>query len=72
LPSVTAREVARVAKQLGFVLHHQKGSHAVYYRADDKARVVIPVHAGKSIKSKTLAGIIEDMGLTQEEFRRLL
>jgi predicted RNA binding protein YcfA (HicA-like mRNA interferase family) len=30
------------------------------------------MHAGKDIKPKTLAGIIEDMGLTQEEFRRLL
>lgn len=72
LPVVTAREVARVAERLGFVLHRQKGSHAVYYRKRDKARVVIPMHAGKDIKPKTLAGIIEDMGLTAEEFRRLL
>ena len=72
LPVVTAREVARVAERIGFVLHHQKGSHAVYYRREDKARVVIPMHAGKDIKPKTLAGIIEDLGLTPEEFRRLL
>jgi predicted RNA binding protein YcfA (HicA-like mRNA interferase family) len=72
LPAVTAREVARVADRLGFVLHRQKGSHAVYLRKEDKARVVIPVHAGKNIKPKTLSGIIEDMGLTAEQFRRLL
>ena len=72
LPAVTAREVVRVAERLGFVLHRQKGSHAVYYRAQDKARVVIPMHVGKNIKPKTLAGIIEDMGLTRGEFRKLV
>jgi len=72
LPVVKAREVARVAVRLGFVLDHQKGSHAVYCRERDNARVVIPMHAGKDLGPKTLAGILEDMGLTAEEFRRQL
>lgn len=72
LPIVTAREVVRVAMKVGFVFDRQKGSHAVYYREGDKARIVVPVHAGKTIKPKTLAGILEDMGLTAEEFRNLL
>lgn len=72
LPAVTAKEVVRVAIKLGFVFDRQKGSHAVYYREKDKARIVVPMHAGKTIKPKTLAGILEDMGLTVEEFRNLL
>lgn len=72
LPVVTAREVVRVAVKLGFVFDRQKGSHAVYYRASDKARIVIPVHPGRTIKPKTLAGILEDMGLSVEEFHNLL
>ena len=72
LPVVTAKEVARVAGRLGFSFHHQKGSHAVYYRQRDEARVVIPMHAGKDIKPKTLKGIMDDMGITIEEFRKLL
>lgn len=72
LPAVTAREVVRVAIKVGFVFDRQKGSHAVYYRESDSARIVVPMHAGKTIKPKTLAGILEDMGLTIEEFRNLL
>jgi len=72
LPVVKAGEVARVATRLGFVFHHQKGSHAVFYREKDNARVVIPMHAGKDLRPKTLAGILTDMGITPEEFRRLL
>jgi predicted RNA binding protein YcfA (HicA-like mRNA interferase family) len=54
------------------VFDRQKGSHAVYYRHRDKRRVIIPVHVGKEIKPRTLSGIIKDMGLTVEEFRKLL
>lgn len=72
LPVVTAREVVRVAIKVGFVFDRQKGGHAVYYRERDKARIVVPMHAGRTIKAKTLAGILEDMGLTVEEFRNLL
>jgi len=69
LPVVTAKEVVRVATRVGFVLDRQKGSHAVYYRERDKARIVVPIHAGKTLKPKTLTDIIEDMGLTVDEFR---
>ncbi len=72
LPVVKASEVVQVATRLGFVFDHQKGSHAVYYRKKDKARVVIPMHAGKDLRPKTLEGILDDMGVTSEEFRRLL
>ncbi|MGH7886403.1 MAG: type II toxin-antitoxin system HicA family toxin, partial [Candidatus Binatia bacterium] len=51
----------RVVKQLGFELDRQKGSHAIFYRPSDKARVVIPVPAGRDIKPKTLHGIIDNM-----------
>ena len=72
LPVVTSREVARVALHVGFELRRQKGSHAVFFRAADGARVVVPMHPGQNIKPKTLTAIIEDMGLTLDEFRDLL
>jgi predicted RNA binding protein YcfA (HicA-like mRNA interferase family) len=33
LPPVRPKDLARVARKLGFVLDRQKGSHAVYFRA---------------------------------------
>lgn len=72
LPQVKAKDLIRVAKQLGFELDRQKGSHAVFYRPSDKARVVIPIHSGRDFKPKTLRGIIDDMRITPEEFKELL
>ena len=72
LPQVKAKDLIRVANQLGFELDRQKGSHAIFYRSSDKARVVIPIHAGRDIKPKTLHGILNDMRITPEKFKELL
>ena len=70
-PAATAKEVARVAEQLGFAFRRQSGSHAIYVRATDQARVVIPMHRGE-LKRKTLRGIIQDLRVSVEEFTGLL
>ena len=67
-PSIRAREVVRVAESIEFVFDRQRGSHAVYYRASDGRRVVIPMHGSKDLKPGTLRAIIVDMGLTIAAF----
>jgi len=61
LPVVKARDVIQVAERIGFVYDRQKGSHAVYYRSEDRARIVIPVHQGKDkcIFDQALPGSME-------------
>ncbi len=72
LPVLTGKEVARVAQRLGFEFRRQTGSHAIYVRKQDGARVVIPMHPGTALKRKTLRAIIEDLKVTVEEFQNLL
>jgi predicted RNA binding protein YcfA (HicA-like mRNA interferase family) len=67
LPVVEAKDLARVARKLGFVLDRQRGSHAVFYRESDRARIVIPMQVGRAIAPGTLRGILEDMDLTVEK-----
>jgi predicted RNA binding protein YcfA (HicA-like mRNA interferase family) len=71
LPTATAKDLVRVALKLGFVFRRQSGSHAIYVRATDQARVVIPMHRGE-LKIKTLRGIIQDLKISVEEFANLL
>lgn len=72
LPTVAARDVIRAAERLGFEFDRQRGSHAVYVRVSDKRRLVIPVHKGRDLKPGTLRGLIDDMGLTVQEFAAML
>jgi len=71
LPAIKAKELARIAERLGFEFRRQRGSHAIYVRASDQARVVIPMHAG-DLKRKTLRSVIEDLKITVEQFQELL
>ena len=71
LPPVSAKELVRVAERLGFIFRRQNGSHAIYVRASDQARVVIPMHGGE-LKRKTLRGVIQDLRVTVEEFHNML
>jgi len=40
----------------------------VYLRESDGRRLVIPMHKGRDLKLGTLRGLIDDMGLSVEEF----
>jgi predicted RNA binding protein YcfA (HicA-like mRNA interferase family) len=71
-PVCTASDLVRVVNKLGFQLDRQKGSHAIYLRPEDHARVVIPMHKGRDIKRKALKGILLDLNLTHQEFSDLL
>jgi predicted RNA binding protein YcfA (HicA-like mRNA interferase family) len=71
LPATTAKDLVRVAERLGFVFRRQSGSHAIYVRQNDQARVVIPMHKGE-LKRKTLRAIIQDLKISVEEFASLL
>jgi predicted RNA binding protein YcfA (HicA-like mRNA interferase family) len=71
LPATSAKELVRVGERLGFVFRRQSGSRAIFVRASDQARVVIPMHKGEW-KRKTLRGIIQDLKISVEEFANLL
>ncbi len=71
LPAVRPSELARVVQRLGFLLDRQRGSHAIFYRAADAKRVVIPMH-NRDLKPGTLHGLLEDIGVTRDELIKLL
>ena len=72
LPSVTARKVIRALKRAGFVEDRRKGSHLILIHPGRKARTVIPIHSGQTIKEPLLRAIIRDANLTADEFIDLL
>ena len=72
LPALKPAKVIRALQRAGFYIHHVKGSHH-YLKHPDKPelRVTVPVH-GSDLKRRTLASIIEQAGLSIEEFVELL
>jgi mRNA interferase HicA len=72
LPSLTARKVVRALKRAGFVEDRQRGSHLVLIHSQTKARTVVPVHPGRTIKESLLRAIVRDANLSVDEFIELL
>jgi len=73
LPRVTGKDAERAILKAGWYVHHSRGSH-FYYRHPDKpgGRICIPMHAGEIIAPKLLKGILEDAGVSGEEFMKFL
>jgi predicted RNA binding protein YcfA (HicA-like mRNA interferase family) len=72
LPSLKAKDLIRALTKDGFLLAHQKGSHATYKHPITQKRVTIPIHPGRDLKRGLLKGILNDLNLTNEEFLRKL
>lgn len=72
LPAAKPKEVLRALQRAGFFIHHISGSHYVLkHEGRSELRVTIPMH-NKDLKRKTLSSIIEQAGLTAEQFLELL
>ena len=71
LPRVTAVNVMKVLKRIGFFPARQSGSHKIYKNKEGK-RVTVPYHAGKIIHPKVLKSILRDADLTVEKFKELM
>ena len=63
LPSVTANEIIKALKKIGFVEIRQKGSHLRLKHPDNRI-VTIPVHSGKILGKGLLKKILRDSELS--------
>jgi len=72
LPALTAAKMLRALGRAGFYIHHTKGSHHILKHPDKPGlRVTLPFHGG-DLKRRTVASIVDQAGLSVEEFTRLL
>jgi predicted RNA binding protein YcfA (HicA-like mRNA interferase family) len=71
LPNVTASDITHALERAGFVFQRQKGSHATFRHPGTKRTTVVPMHSG-DVKRPLLKLIIQQAGLTEDEFRDLL
>ena len=69
LPALKSRDIIRTLERAGFMEHRQRGSHKIFKKGN--LRITVPVHPG-DLKKGTVHSIIEQAGLTVEEFIELL
>ena len=71
-PVVTARQLIRVLRRLGFVQTRSRGSHRRFEHPDGR-KTTVPVHRGRDIPRGLLRQIVTiDINSTMDEFVALL
>ncbi len=63
-------DVEKFLKENNFRLHHTNGSHYYYIGHYNKIlrQVCVPFHSSKSIKARTIRGIILQSGIPKKEW----
>ncbi len=69
LPVISGREAVKAFQKLGFLFHHQRGSHIILYHANGR-HLSVPDH--KELDRGTLRALIRGAGVTVDEFVKLL
>ena len=68
LPALSAKQVIKNLARLGFVRLRQKGSHLVMIHPKTRSRTVVPIRPGQTIKKPLLQAIVNQAGVSLEEF----
>ncbi len=70
LPNLKPREVLRALERAGFYVHHTGPGSPVQLkpRTDPSKRVTVPGHQGFDMPRGTLRSILNQAGMTPEEF----
>jgi len=71
LPSITAKIMEAALFKLGFKRVRQKGSHA-FYRHPDGRTTTVPHHVGRDLARPLVHDILQDIGLSSDEFKDVL
>ena len=72
-PRVTAKQVEKAAKKLGFVFkRHGRGSHDIWQHGINGKILVISQHSGDTIRPGTMNEILKILGLPSEQFLDLV
>ena len=71
LPTLKARNIARVLKNLGFYEVRQKGAHICFKHPDGRFTLV-PSHSGEDVGRGLLRQILRETKITPKEFLKHL
>jgi predicted RNA binding protein YcfA (HicA-like mRNA interferase family) len=64
-------ELIRRLRRLGFTYErNSRGSHEIWWDATHERFTMIPSHPGREIAKGTLAKILKDLGLREDELNR--
>ena len=63
MKNITGKKLCKILEENGWMLVRIRGSHHVYTKDGEEARIIVPVHGNKEIKLGLLKAILKTAGL---------
>lgn len=70
LTPLTARQVIKKLRKIGFEQVRQKGSHAQFKHLDNR-RTTVPIHPSEQIGRGLLRKILKDIEISPEDWQKM-
>jgi predicted RNA binding protein YcfA (HicA-like mRNA interferase family) len=63
MKAISGKELCRILEQNGWILLKVSRSHHKYWKPENPARIIVPVHGNTSLKKGILRGILQTADL---------
>lgn len=63
MKNISGKKLCKILEEHGWALTRISGSHHIFTKPDSDARIVVPVHGNKEIKTGLLKAILKTAGL---------
>lgn len=63
MKNITGKQLCKILTENGWILTRISGSHHIFTKDSEDARIVVPVHGNKEIKIGLLKAILKTAGL---------
>ena len=67
MKSISGKAFARLLEKKGWELKHVKGSHHVYMKEGNPARISVPIHGNKPLKIGLMKHLLKIAGIAENE-----
>jgi len=67
LKSVSGKDLARLLEKHGWELKRVNGSHHIYAKPGNPARISLPIHGNQAVKTGLLRHLLKLSGISEDE-----
>lgn len=67
MKAISGKKFARLLEKRGWELKRVKGSHHVYMKSDNPARISVPIHGNNSLKIGLLKHLMKLADIEEDE-----
>jgi len=68
--NLSAKFLIKLLEKHGFIFKRSKGSHHLFYDAENNKTIVVPIHGGKDLKLGTFLAILKQAGIDKSELNQ--